>query len=69
MAECVKVPTTFCGTQVLEKVHKHTKYIGVFSLLNVKVLEGAFNNKKKMMVGAFSSKNMVFCKISLASLM
>ena len=26
MAECVKVPTTFCGTQVLEKVHKRTEY-------------------------------------------
>ena len=28
MAECVKVATTFCGTQVSEKVHKfkHTEY-------------------------------------------
>ena len=26
MAECVKVATTFFGTQVSEKVHKHTEY-------------------------------------------
>ena len=49
MAECVKVATTFCGTQVSEKVHKHN--ISVFSLLNVNVLEGDIN-KEKMMIGA-----------------
>ena len=67
MAECIKVATTFCGTQFSEKEHKQYKYnISIFSLLNVNVLVGAIN-KEKMMVGP--PKNMVFCKISLASLM
>ena len=51
MAECIKVATTFCGTQFSEKVHKHN--ISVFSLLNVNVLVGAIN-KEKALVGAFS---------------
>ena len=52
MAECIKVATTFCGTQFSEKVHKQYKHnISIFSLLNVNVLVGAIN-KEKMMVGA-----------------
>ena len=31
MAECIKVATTFSGTQVSEKVHKHTEYLSVSS--------------------------------------